>query len=131
MTEKDLEEFVKLKYREIKEVTVRLDRDKVFVDGRGEFIVFDAAFSLVARLEPVEGTRLALSYARILIDGKPATDAARDVLLRTLNPVVDLDRDLLLHGAVQVQSLKVGDGRLKAQAQIRIPDREQSGTSQR
>ena len=124
VSEKDLEDFIKLKFKEVKEVAVRLDRDKIFVDGRGEFIIFEANFSLVARLEPVDGTKLAVAHARILIDGKPAGDAARDVLLRTLNPVLDLNRDLLLNDAVFVRRLEVGGGLMKAFGDVTIPAAE-------
>ncbi|MEZ0327502.1 MAG: LmeA family phospholipid-binding protein [Fimbriimonas sp.] len=117
----DLEKFIPIKFHEVKRVKVRLDKDKVFVDGYGEFVLFDAEFSLVARVEALEGNKLILAHARILIDGKPADPAAATVLLDTLNPVIDLDKDLLLYGAISVQKIRVADGRLVAECRTRIP----------
>jgi hypothetical protein len=121
LSAEDLAEFIPIKFREVKRVSVRLEKDKVFVDGFGEFVLFDAEFSLVARLEALEGTKLVLSHARILIDGKPAEPAAAKVLLDTLNPVIDLDKDLLLYGAVSVERIQVGEGLLRAFGKTRIP----------
>jgi hypothetical protein len=118
----DIQDFTKTKLHELTSLNVRLDRDKILVEGHGEFLMVEADFSLVARLEPEDGTKLALRYARVLLDGKPASDAAKQVLLDLLNPVIDLDNDLQLHGAIQVAHLKVGDGRLVATGTATIPD---------
>ncbi|HSI73508.1 MAG TPA: LmeA family phospholipid-binding protein [Fimbriimonas sp.] len=121
VTEKDLEQFIPIKLREIKSVRVRLDRDKVFVDGYGEFVVFAANFSVIARLEPRNGNQLVLSHARIFIEGAPADAASAKVLMDTLNPVIDLDKDLLLYGAISVDRLKIGNGELRANGLTKIP----------
>ncbi len=121
LSAQDLQDFIPIKFREVKKVVVRLEKDKVFVDGYGEFVLFDAEFSIVARVEPLDGTKLVLSHARILIDGKPAEASVAKVLLDTLNPVIDLDRDLSLFGAVNVEKIKVADGLLIAVGKTRIP----------
>ncbi len=117
----DLEAFIPIKFREVKRVKVRLEKDKVFVDGYGEFVLFDAEFSIVARVEAQGGNKLILSHARILIDGKPATPDAAKALLDTLNPVIDLDKDLLLAGAMTIEKITVSEGRLLALGKTTIP----------
>jgi len=122
IAERGLETFILRKFSEIKRVKVRIDRDKVFVDGYGEFLIFATDFSVIARLEPQDGDKLVLAHARILLDGKVADDATRKVLLDTLNPVVDLNRDLSLYGAIRVEKLILRDGLLKGVGTTRIPE---------
>jgi hypothetical protein len=120
--EVDLERFVLRKFREIKEVKVRIDRDKVFVEGIGEFLVVRTEFWVVANLKVEDGRRLVLDGARILFDGARADPISSEALLKALNPVLDLDRDLGLHGAVDVQRLSLRDGLLTAWGRTRIPN---------
>lgn len=122
LKDKDLEAFILKKFAEIKRVTVRIDKDKVFVDGYGEFVIVQTNFSVIATLGCPDGTRLELQNARILFDGKRAEDAAGKVLLDTLNPVVDLNRDLKLHDAIHVKGIRLLDGFLEAWGDTKIPD---------
>jgi hypothetical protein len=119
--EKDLERFLLLKFHEVKRAQVRIEKDKLFVDGYGEFVLLATEFTVIARLEPVDGSRFELAHARILIGGQPAEGPARDVLLRSLNPVIDLDRDLGLHGAMHVEKLILADGKVRALGRLRVP----------
>lgn len=121
LLEKDLEAFILKKYREIKRVTVKIDKDKVFVDGYGEFLIAKTNFQVIASLEPIDGTKLSLTNARIYFDWRRADEPARKVLLDTLNPVVDLQRDLGLYDAVTVEGLRLRDGKLTAWGSTRIP----------
>lgn len=125
--EHDLERFILAKYSEIKRVTVRIEGDKVFVDGYGEFLVVSTNFSVAARLESPDGNQLVLARAKILFDGKPADDALQRVLLDTLNPIVDLDKDLSLFGAIRVDRITLKDGVLTAAGPVKIPDLPQPG----
>jgi len=129
ISEQDLEKFILSKFREIKRVTVRIDKDKVFVDGYGEFLIVSTNFSVVARLESVGGDKLVMAHCRILFDGRPADDASQKVLLDTLNPVVDLNTDLGLFGAIKVEQIELRNGVLKASGPIFIPELPQEKTS--
>jgi hypothetical protein len=121
--EKDLERYVLVKHPEIKRCQLRIDRDKILVDGFVQTPLIASEFFLVARLEPAEGTKLVLAYPRLLLGGQPASEAMRTVLLKALNPVIDLDRDLKLFGAVQVQRLVLRDGTLRAVGAVRLPEK--------
>lgn len=125
LLEKDLEAFILKKYHEIKRVSVKIDKDKVFVDGYGEFLIAKTNFQVIASLEPVDGTKLSLTNARIYFDWRRADEPARKVLLDTLNPVVDLQRDLGLYDAVTIKGLRLRDGKLRAWGATRIPVRPQ------
>lgn len=123
LLEKDLEAFILKKYHEIKKVSVKIDRDKVFVEGYGEFLIAKTNFEVIASLTPIEGTKLELTNARIFFDWKRTDDVASKALLDTLNPVVDLRRDLGLFDAVEVEGVRLRDGRLEAWGKTRIPTR--------
>lgn len=120
---KDLEAFILAKFKEIKRVSVRVYDDRVLVEGYGEFLFIRTNFSVVAKLVAVDGTRLSLEDATILFDGRSADAESRRVLLETLNPVVDLDRDLGLCGAIKVDRITLRDGLLRAEGATQIPVR--------
>ena len=121
--EKDLEQFIRQKYTMIQRVSVRVDRDKVIVEGFGNFLRLPTEFWVAARLEASEGTKLVLSHARVLLNGKPAEPAFVDALLKVLNPVIDLNRDLKLADAIRVDQVIQRDGALRAKGAIQIPVR--------
>lgn len=121
LTEGDIEAFILKKFHEIKRVKVRLEKDKVFVDGYGEFLVLTTEFSVIAKLEALNGSQLALSHAKIFFKDKPADEHSSRILLETLNPVVDLNKDLKLYDAIRLEGLKVGQGALEAWGAAQIP----------
>ena len=121
VTELALERFVLAKFREIKSAKVRIDKDKLFIEGHGQFLIFDTDFSIVAKLVPSGGSKLALEHARISLNGQMADDDSKKALLEVLNPVVDLDRDLNLQGAVSVEKLELRGGKLRASGPMHIP----------
>jgi hypothetical protein len=123
--QEDLERYILEKFQEIKRVSVRIDKDKVFVEGHGEFVLIQTDFWVVASLVPHEGNQLMLTDARIFFGDRRADEASAQVLLDTLNPVVHLDRDLNLHGAIRLRGLRLRDGVLEAWGATRIPERPQ------
>ena len=119
----ELEKFVLKKYREIKEVKVQFKDGRALIEGYGEFLLIATRFRVDARLATSDGRKIDLADARIEFDGKAADPASADALLQTLNPVIDLDRDLRLDGAITVRELDLRDGVLKASGTCRIPVR--------
>lgn len=117
----DLEKFILAKFHEIKRVSVHLDNGRVRVEGYGEFLVVKANFSVDAQLTPIDGGKLSLADAHISLDNQPASDVAAEALLQTLNPVVDLDKDLHLYGAIKVDKVDLEDERLVASGATTIP----------
>lgn len=120
--ERALEAFILTKFREIKKVSVKLEKEYVFVKGRGEFLLFDSEFEVIARFAVEEGVRFLLADAKIWFDGLSTDAASRKILLDTLNPVVDLDEDLKLLGAISVERFSLHDGLLEAWGRAKIPE---------
>ncbi len=119
----DLEAWILQKFREIKRVEVRLDRDRIWVKGFGEFVVIQTEFEVIARVVASDGVRLMLADAKVFFDGLVAEETVRDMVLKTLNPVVDLDADLGLHGAIHVEGMSMANGVLEAWGKTKIPNR--------
>lgn len=129
LREDDLEAFILRKFREIKRVDVRLDRNRVYVKGFGEFIFVQTDFEVIAKLITSEGNRLLLAEAKVFFGEYVADPAVRDLVLRTLNPVVDIDADLGLNGAMTMEGLEIANGAIEAWGKVKIPDRPQGNRS--
>jgi hypothetical protein len=127
VAEDDLADFIVRKFPEVKSAKVKIDKGFAWVEGHGDFLVLSADFAVVARLLPVDGTKLALADAKVYLDWRRADPVAARALLDTLNPVVDLDADLGLFGAMQIESIKLERGTLEARGRARIPERPRAG----
>jgi hypothetical protein len=121
--EKDLEAYILRRFKEIKRVSVRLDKERVFVEGYGQFLIVQSEFFVIAKLAPTGGDKLVLSEARVIFPSGPTGEDAKQAILAALNPVVDLNRDLHLHGAIHLRGLRIAGGALEAWGETRIPDR--------
>ena len=118
----DLAAFIKQKFHEIQSVTVKIEGDKVYIDGHGEFLLLSTDFSIVAQMEPVDGTKLMLKFAQIRFDGMPAGEEATAAVLKVLNPVIDLDADLGLRGSVHINKIHLEAGHIRADGETVVPD---------
>jgi len=117
-----LERFILHKYREIKTVSVKLENDKVYVEGKGDFLLFSTEFYVSARLVPKNGVELWLEDAWMLLDGRLPLDGSGRILLDSLNPILDIDADLRLFGAFHISELKSRNGLLELWGEARIPN---------
>ena len=69
-----------------------------------------------------------LDRARITFDGVPADPMAAKVLLDVMNPVVDLDDDLGLYCAVNVETIRAENGLMIASGRTQIPEKPAENT---
>lgn len=122
ITQEALQEYIPLSVREIKRCTVRLEKNKVWVEGYGEFLIAKTEFWLVADLVPVDLYKLELRNARVNFGWKRVDGIAAQTLLDALNPVVDLQKNLGLYDAFAVTKITAMDGKLRADGITRIPD---------
>jgi hypothetical protein len=121
IAQKDLEAYILKKFREIKRVSVTITPKGITVEGYGEFLVISTNFSVEATLASPDGRTIELANCKILFDGRPAEAQASRVLLDTLNPVVDLPKDLKLLDAISVKGIRLGNGYLEAWGKTKIP----------
>lgn len=121
INENDLAEYLVEKYSEIKSCKVKVYNDVVWVEGYGEFLIVKTNFAVIAKISVEDGVKLNLSDAKIYFDWRRADSFSGSGLLKTLNPVVDLEKDLGLFDAVYVESVRLRDGVLEAKGKTKIP----------
>ncbi len=121
--EKALADYIVEKYAEVKSATVKIYNDVVWVEGYGEFLIVNTNFTVIAKLTPVDGTKLVLTDAKIYFDWVRAEPAAAKVLLDLLNPVIDLHTELGLYDAIHVTDIRLRDGFVLASGKTRVPER--------
>mgnify|MGYP001809621401 FL=1 len=119
--EEDLAAYLVRKFPEIKRCTVRVMHGIVWVEGYGEFLIIKTNFAVIAKISVTNGTELNLSEAKVFFDWRETSGPAVDGLLQTLNPVIDLDKDLGLYDAVQVEEIRLRDGVMFAKGKTKIP----------
>jgi len=121
-----LEPFILKTVREIKQVKVKLEKGKAWIEGYGEFLVAKTEFLVVADLEIKNKTEIHLANAKVIFGWRKADEASKGVLLSLLNPVVDLRKDLGLLDAIDLESVSIANGLLTARGSTRIPVRPKS-----
>ncbi len=118
--------FILYKFHEIKSVTVHLADELIAIDGHGEFLLFSTDFKITGRLEVIGGHALQLVDAMMTFDDRSVDDASRETLLRALNPVVDLNKDLHLERAFELEGLRLDHGSLEAWGKATVPPRREN-----
>ncbi len=121
ISERALADFIMAKFPEITKCTVRAYQGHVWVEGHGEFLLVSTDFACVARLGSVNKRQIVLEGAKVYFDWRRTDGPARDAVLKLLTPVVDLEKDLGLADAVDIQSVDCRDGYLVAKGATRIP----------
>lgn len=123
VNEEDLAKYIVDKYAEIKSATVRIYNDVVWVEGYGEFLIVNTNFAVIAKIAPVDGTKLMLTDAKIYFDWVRADPPAAKVILDLLNPVVELHDGLGLFDAIHVTDVRLRGGFVLASGRTRVPER--------
>ncbi len=119
--EEDLANYIVYKFKEIKNCSVKIYNGVVWVEGTGEFLVVKTDFAVIAKIGIMNGTQLNLTDAKIYFDWRRADAFSRDALLKTLNPIVDLKKDLKLLDAISVDKVILENGILQAEGKTKIP----------
>lgn len=123
----DLEPFILRKYPSIDRVRVRIAGGEITAEGHGKILLLDADFRVVAKVGIEGATRLVLTDAAVTLNGQPAAPATAALLLRTLNPVLDLNQDLHLRDAVRIRRVELREGELEAAGDGVVPDAPRPG----
>ncbi|MCU0315469.1 MAG: hypothetical protein MUC92_02630 [Fimbriimonadaceae bacterium] len=121
LDEAAIADWITKKFREIKRASVSISKDRITVSGFGEFLIATTDFKVEARVEHRDKTKLWLVEAKVLFGTEEADPFTTQTLLRILNPVVDLDRDLGLLDAVEITKIELHQGHLIARGKTKIP----------
>lgn len=117
----DLERYLVAKFKEIKSIQLSSTRGALRAEGVGEFLLVRTKFTVIANVVG-SGPHLTLADARVFFDDRLVDDATAEGLLRTLNPILDLDRDLGLCGAFDLKDVRLMDDGIEADGLAHIPN---------
>lgn len=122
VTGEALVQYVLKKHPSLRNVVITMGRDVIHITGTGRFLTFEANVDIKSRLSSPDGQTLQLVDSDIKINGQQAIPIARDSVLKVLNPVVDLDRDLKLFGALKIERVEILESSIRAIGVAHIPD---------
>ena len=122
VTQKALQEFALRRLPALQRLNIQLAGDKATIAGSGRFVNFQTDVTIVGRLVSPDGTRVEVADATVEIGGKQATEQMAHFVLQIINPVLDLNRDLHLFGALKIEEIRLEDGLLVATGAARIPN---------
>ncbi len=122
VAETALEAFVLKRFPAIQKMSIQLANGMATIEGEGRFVSFQASIKIIGKLTSFDGNSINLSSAEVLIGGRAANSAAAKAVLDFLNPVLNLDKDLKLFGALRVSEIELADGTLKASGVATIPN---------
>jgi hypothetical protein len=114
--------FVLKRFPGINALNLTLENGFATVEGDGRFVAFQTHVKIIGKLAAPDGNAILLSDARVWIGDKEAAPAMADAVLKFLNPVLDLDRDLKLFGALRVKEIVLEKGKLQASGVAIIPN---------
>lgn len=117
-----LRDYILKRFPSISKLSVKLEEGQATFEGTGRFVTFVADFRVTGQFFSPDGNRIELKDAKVFVGDQEGNPVITKAVLDLLNPVLDLDRDLLLYGAIRVKDLKVGQGILVASGVAKIPD---------
>lgn len=120
--EQGLQAFVQRKYpRLMREVHVEIGGGHVILSGKLSLFSGLSAFTAAGRLSPRGGRYIDLIDPTVEIDGKPLDTASAVALLKTINPVLDSEKDLHLGGFFRLSHVEIGEGVLSIRGTATVP----------
>lgn len=124
LSQDDLAGYAAFKYPFLKGLRVRLlPAGLLEMNGVADMLAFQAPFEASGRLALDGPRKIILLDPHMSMNGWPVDAKTLDSLLGRVNPLIDLDRDLHLHGAMDLTSLEVLDGFVQAWGIARVPVR--------
>jgi len=121
LTAEGLTRFLSKQRPQFRNLEIRLVPGEARVRAETTFL---AASSLVegrAKIAIAAGRRLNAVDAKITLGGRELSAPLTETLLRTLNPIIDIERDLGLGDWLYVTDAEIGDGILTVRARVTLP----------
>ena len=124
--EDGLEKYILKRFSVAEAIEIKLDRYKLFAKGTASLAMIKRDFEIICDLAIEDSRRLVIANPITFIEGKRIRDGSDSALLRAFNPVLDLDRDLGLHGAFDMETILIKNGIASIDGKARIPLRPAS-----
>jgi hypothetical protein len=116
-----LRQYMLSRFKVFESLQVRLEKYKLFATGRAAFGPIRREFEIICDLE-ISGKRaLVIENPIVFVEGLRVRDGSEDSLVRAFNPVLDIDKDLGMAGAFDMQKIVVRGGKAVITGTARIP----------
>ncbi len=130
--ESGLQTFIQRKYpRLMRDVKVDITERQVTISGKLALFTGLSPFSATGTLVPRANRFIDLQEPTILLDGKPLSAVAAENLLKSINPVLDSEKDLKLGGFFRLSRVEVKTGTLSIFGTATIPPAPPADTTPR
>lgn len=123
VNEAGLKLYLERRFPELREVSVRLEKHHLWAEGRLRVFGMEKPFALVTQLAIRDGVRLVLDSPKLYFDWRRAEPSLADPLLRMIDPVLDLQKDLGLADSFYLDELEIRGGEVVARGAARVPSR--------
>ena len=121
ISESGLSQFIARKRPEFSDLNVTLQPGEALVRGRATLLIAPAPIEARVTLGVSEGRYLNAVEAAVKLNGQAVPAALTERLLQSLNPIIDVERDLGLGQWLYATGVAVEHGILKVRARVSIP----------
>jgi hypothetical protein len=118
-----LQTYILKRFSAAESIEITLDKYKLIAKGTASLAMIKRKFEIICDLAIEDKRRLVIANPITFIEGKRIRDGSDSALLRAFNPVLDLDRDLGLHGAFDMETIRITRGKATIHGRARIPNR--------
>jgi hypothetical protein len=120
-TSEGLRAFLTKTRPQFQDLQIKLVPGEAFVTAKAALFGPTTLIEARAKLAVADGRYLNAVDATVVLNGSPVSAAVTASLLRILNPVIDIERDLKLGKWLYVTGAEIGDGILTVRAKVTIP----------
>lgn len=121
LTEEGLAQFLRKRRPQFQDLEIRLRHGEAQVRARTTLLAGPTLVEARTKIAVVEGRYLNAADATVLLNGREIPARLTESLLRNLNPILDVERDLRLSDWLYVTEAEIGDGILTVRARVTIP----------
>lgn len=116
-----MRDYLQKKFPQFSEVVLTLTPGQARIEGDMLVLGSKSKVEAVAKLGIVDGRYVQLVEPALKLNGKPLTPAFAQSLLKSVNPVMDLEKDLGLSGYFTATEVVIGEGRVTVKGIARVP----------
>ncbi|GIV15476.1 MAG: hypothetical protein KatS3mg022_0911 [Armatimonadota bacterium] len=129
LDEESLNEFIKRRLPEVRSPHVRVTPSEVRITGQLVVLLTPWQFEVTGGVGVREGRQVVVENVQVRVEGEDLPSAVVQKIVDTLNPVLDVQRDLRLGGAFVVERVEQGNGFVKLIGRATVPPRKQGGVN--
>lgn len=113
--------FIEKKYPTLKQVEVEMHAGLVTVRGATSVLGAMQQIEATGRLVVRDGRYLDVAEPTVKLNGRLATPAFADNIAKSINPVVDFDKDLGLGRILAAETVEIGEGYAVVRGKAHVP----------